>query len=41
MLLGLAAPSLLGLFTPLAWTWNVAVGSITTFLVGLLLSRRT
>ena len=39
MLAGLTAPTLVGLLTPLAWTWNVAVGAITTYSVGYLCSR--
>jgi SSS family transporter len=38
MLVGLVAPSLIRLITPMAWTWNVAAGSATTFGLGLLFS---
>jgi SSS family solute:Na+ symporter len=41
MLSGLIAPFLVGQLTPLAWTWNVAVGSVVTFLVGGLVSYAT
>jgi Na+/proline symporter len=34
MLAGLLAPYGLGLITPLAWTWNVAVGATVTLIVG-------
>jgi Na+/proline symporter len=39
MLAGLMGPYLVGLFTPLAWTWNVAVGCGITFGVGWIGSR--
>lgn len=39
MLAGLVTPTLVGLLTPLAWTWNVAVGAMTTYLAGHLCSR--
>jgi SSS family transporter len=39
MLGGLVAPSLVGFLTPLAWTWNVAVGAVTTVLLGQLCYR--
>jgi SSS family solute:Na+ symporter len=39
MLAGLVTPSLVKLAVPMAWTWDVAVGSATTFLVGLLFSH--
>jgi SSS family transporter len=39
MLAGLVTPSLIKLAIPMAWTWDVAVGSTTTFVVGLLFSN--
>lgn len=39
MLVGLAAPFLVDRITPVAWTWNVFVGTATTFAVGALVSR--
>lgn len=39
MLVGLVAPLLVRIFIPLAWTWNVAVGTVVTFAVGLSVSR--
>ncbi len=39
MLAGLAAPSLVNLILPLAWTWDVAVGSTATFIAGWVFSR--
>jgi SSS family transporter len=36
MLAGVAAPFALQRLTPIAWTWNVAIGAIATFLVGSL-----
>jgi SSS family transporter len=39
MFAGLVAPSLVKLAIPMAWTWDVAVGSTTTFVVGFLLSN--
>ena len=39
MLAGLVAPTLVGLLTPLAWIWNVAVGTMTTYFVGQWCSR--
>lgn len=38
MLLGLVAPYVVGLWTPLAFTWNVAVGATVTFVAGYVLS---
>jgi Na+/proline symporter len=38
MFAGLVAPFLIGVATPLAWTWNVAVGSVTTFGIGWIAS---
>ena len=38
MLAGLLAPSLLKLVIPIAWTWDVAVGATTTFVVGVVAS---
>jgi hypothetical protein len=38
MLAGLVAPFLLGRLTPIAWTWNVAIGATVTFAVGSLVS---
>jgi SSS family transporter len=34
MLAGLVAPFLFGRLTPVAWTWNVAIGATVTFAVG-------
>ena len=39
MAAGLATPYLIGVMTPLAWTWNVAVGSVTTFWIDWIGSR--
>ncbi len=38
MLTGIFAPFVVGRFTPLAWTWNVAVGATVTFAVGSLVT---
>ncbi len=38
MLSGLAAPFVANQITPVAWTWNVFMGAVTTFAVGSLLS---
>jgi SSS family transporter len=38
MLAGLIAPSVIKLFVPIAWTWDVAVGASTTFAVGWVVS---
>ena len=38
MLSGLAAPFLANQITPVAWTWNVFMGAVTTFAIGSLLS---
>lgn len=38
MFVGLAAPFVANFITPVAWTWNVFIGSTTTFAVGSLLS---
>ena len=38
MLSGLAAPFLANQITPVAWTWNVFMGTVTTFAIGSLLS---
>lgn len=35
MLAGLITPSLFKLVIPIAWTWDVAVGATTTFVVGM------
>lgn len=40
MVTGLAAPFLANQITPVAWTWNVFIGSITTFVVGSAVSVR-
>jgi SSS family transporter len=39
MLVGLGAPLLASKITPVAWTWNVAIGATTTFLLGVVVSR--
>ncbi len=39
MFAGLLAPFLANQVTPVAWTWNVFIGSMTTFTVGCLVSR--
>jgi SSS family transporter len=40
MLAGVAAPFALQRLTPIAWTWNVAIGATATFLVGSLVRFR-
>ncbi len=39
MLCGFVFPYLLNLVTPVAWTWNVFIGSMATFLVGWLIRK--
>jgi Na+/proline symporter len=39
MVAGLGAPTLVKLMVPMAWTWDVAVGSGATFFVGWVASR--
>lgn len=39
MCAGLLAPYLANQVTPVAWTWNVFIGAVTTFIVGGLVSR--
>ena len=41
MLSGLTAPFLADQITPVAWTWDVLIGAVTTFAVGSLLSLRS
>jgi Na+/proline symporter len=38
MAVGFAAPFLVGRITPVAWTWNVAIGATATFAVGAVAS---
>lgn len=38
MVVGIFAPFVVGRITPLAWTWNVAVGATLTFAVGSLVA---
>jgi hypothetical protein len=39
MAAGFAAPFLLSQLSPVAWTWNVAIGSTATFVTAVVLKR--
>jgi SSS family transporter len=41
MAAGFAAPFLVNRLSPIAWTWNVAIGSMATFLTAVVLKRAT